>query len=146
MMLADPAATETAGKMLAPRLRAGDVVAISGELGAGKTCFARGVLRGLGYAGDVPSPSFGLVIPYDRPAVLLPIWHVDLYRLDGPAETEPLALDEALIDGALLIEWPERLGSRLWPQALRIKLDLGQNDGRRLTANAPSSWDARCPF
>lgn len=145
MILPDAAATHRAGMALAPHLRAGDIVALSGDLGAGKTAFARGVLEGLGFAGDVPSPSFALVIPYGAPAVILPVWHVDLYRLEDAAEAEALSLDDALYDAALLIEWPERLGARLWPEALRLRLDP-DGAGRRLTANVPPSWEARCPF
>ena len=145
MMLADEAATLAAGRTLASHLRVGDVVALSGDLGAGKTSFARGVLTGLGFTGEVPSPSFALVIPYDRPDVSLPVWHVDLYRLDTPDDSEPLALHDALDDAALLIEWPERLGARLWPEALRLRFDR-EGEGRRLTAEAPPSWEARCPF
>lgn len=145
MILADAEATHRAGMALAPNLRAGDIVALSGDLGAGKTSFARGILAGLGFAGEVPSPSFALVIPYAPPTVSLPVWHVDLYRLKDAAEAEALALDDALYDAALLIEWPERLGDRLWPEALRLRFDA-DGAGRRLTANAPPSWEARCPF
>ena len=146
MILPDAAATHAAGLALAPQIRPGDIIALSGDLGTGKSCFARGVLAGLGFDGDVPSPSFPLVIPYDPPAVTLPIWHVDLYRLDGPQDAEPLALDEALYDGALMIEWPERLDARLWPEALLLRFDFVGNSGRRLTVTAPPSWEARCPL
>lgn len=145
MILADADATHRAGMGLAPHLRAGDVVALSGELGAGKTSFARGVLAGLGFVGEVPSPSFALVIPYVPPAVSLQVWHVDLYRLDDAKEAEALALDDGLFDAALLIEWPERLGDRQWPEALRLRFEA-DGAGRRLTVNAPPSWEARCPF
>lgn len=124
--------------MLAPS----DIVALSGDLGAGKTCLARGILLGAGFAGEVPSPSFALVIPYDPPVVRLPVWHVDLYRLEAPEDAEQLALDEVLTDGALIIEWPERLGNRLWPEALMLRLDP-IDDGRILTARVPPSWSAR---
>ncbi len=146
MILPDPEATHAAGRALATRLKAGDVIALSGPLGAGKSSLARGVIEALGFAGEVPSPSFALVIPYAPPDVRLPVWHVDLYRLDAPEEAEPLALDEALFDGALLIEWPERLGARLWPEALYLTLDFDEKGGRLLTARVPPSWEARCPF
>jgi tRNA threonylcarbamoyladenosine biosynthesis protein TsaE len=144
--LADAAATHQAGRALAPLLQPGDVIALSGALGAGKSSLVRGIIEGLGFDGDVPSPSFAIVIPYDPPIVRLPAWHVDLYRLDGPEEVEPLALDEALFDGALLVEWPERLGNRLWPHALQIALEFEKDGGRLLTVTAPPSWEARCPF
>ena len=146
MILADLDATEAAGRSLAQGLRIGDVVALSGDLGAGKTSFARGMLAGLGWTGEVPSPTFPIVIPYDPPAVRLPLWHVDLYRLESAQEAEALGLDDALSDGALMIEWPERLGERLWRQALLLRFDLRANGGRDLTATVPPSWEGRCPF
>jgi tRNA threonylcarbamoyladenosine biosynthesis protein TsaE len=146
MILPDEAATIAAGERLAPALRAGDIVALSGDLGAGKSTLARGVLRGLGFSGDAPSPTFGLVIPYDTSDMRLPVWHVDLYRIDNPRDADALALDEALDEGALLIEWPERLGDRLWPEALRVILTRDPSGGRRLTVSAPPSWEGRCPL
>jgi tRNA threonylcarbamoyladenosine biosynthesis protein TsaE len=146
MILADEAATMAAGERLAPVLRSGDIIALSGELGTGKSTLARGLLRGLGFSGDVPSPTFGLVIPYDTPDVRLPVWHVDLYRIEEPREIEALALDEALDEGALLIEWPERMGDRLWPDALRLALTPEPSGGRRLTVSVPPSWEGRCPL
>lgn len=146
MILPDENATEAAGRALAPALRPGDVIALSGDLGAGKTCFVRGVLSGLGFAGEAPSPSFALVIPYAPPAVRIPVWHVDLYRLESAEDAEELGLDEALCDAALLIEWPERLGDRLWPEALKIGLEDAGPGARRLTVSVPPSWEARCPL
>lgn len=132
-----------AGAALAAVLRAGDVVALSGELGAGKTTLARGVLQALGHEGEVPSPSFALVQPYD--ALALPVTHADLYRLEEPEELEELGLDDALIGGALLVEWPERAGAAAWPQALRLVLQP-QPDGRRaLTWEVPRAWEGRWP-
>ena len=146
MILADANATEAAGRTLAPLLRGGDIVALSGDLGAGKTSLARGILAGLGLIEDAPSPTFPIVIPYDPPLVSLPVWHVDLYRLDTPEDVDELGLDDALFDGALLIEWPERLGNRLWPEALVLRLEPEPQGGRSLTAIVPPSWEARWPF
>ena len=146
MILRDAQATDVAGRALAPHLRVGDVVALSGDLGAGKTSFARGLLSGLGLAEEAPSPSFALVIPYAPPDVTLPVWHVDLYRLDDPADLEQLGLDDALYDSALIIEWPERMGARLWPNALRLHFASTDDGGRALTVTVPPSWEARCPF
>ncbi|HEU0135453.1 MAG TPA: tRNA (adenosine(37)-N6)-threonylcarbamoyltransferase complex ATPase subunit type 1 TsaE, partial [Allosphingosinicella sp.] len=84
MRLDGPESTEAFGRRLARRIRAGDVVALFGDLGAGKTTLARGILAGLGHRGDVASPTFPLVIPYD--GLDLPVWHVDLYRIEDPAE------------------------------------------------------------
>ena len=145
MWLADEAATQAAGAALAGHLIAGDVIALSGPLGAGKTAFARGLIAALGFAGEVPSPSFPIVIPYAPPEVRVPVWHVDLYRIEGVGEIAELGLDDARRDATLVIEWPERLGARLWPDALQIDFAV-VDGGRRLTAKVPASWEARCPF
>lgn len=145
MFLADQESTEAVGRALADVIRVGDVIALSGPLGAGKTSLARGLIAGLGFAGDVPSPSFGIVIPYDVPDVRLPIWHVDLYRIEDVDELAELGLDDARADGALIIEWPERMGARLWGGALRLNLAV-EGGGRRLTAAVPPPWEARWPF
>jgi tRNA threonylcarbamoyladenosine biosynthesis protein TsaE len=142
MILPTPEATHAFGRQLADLIQAGDVIALSGDLGAGKTSLARGLLAGLGLAEEAPSPSFSLVIPYDPPLVRVPVWHVDLYRLEDADEAEELGLDDALYDSALLIEWPERLGNRLWPHALKLRIDP-EGKGRRLTADVPPSWGAR---
>ncbi|MGI4877472.1 MAG: tRNA (adenosine(37)-N6)-threonylcarbamoyltransferase complex ATPase subunit type 1 TsaE [Janthinobacterium lividum] len=123
-------------------VRVGDVVALSGTLGAGKTSFARGFLRGLGFTGEVPSPTFTLVQTYDT---VPPVWHVDLYRLDSPAEADGLGLDDAYDDAVVIIEWPERLGSRLPAEALLIRIDGAGEATRRLTATVPGSWEERWP-
>ena len=143
MRLDGPAATEAFGRRLAAQLRAGDVVALFGELGAGKTTLARGILAGLGHEGDVASPTFPIVIPYETLAV--PAWHVDLYRIEDPAELEQLALDEALEEGVLIVEWPERMGGALWPQSLRLTLRREGEGARALTAAVPAAWEARWP-
>jgi tRNA threonylcarbamoyladenosine biosynthesis protein TsaE len=142
ILLADADATEELGASIAPLLRRHDVIALYGDLGAGKTTLARGILRGLGFEGEVASPTFPIVQPYEELAI--PVWHVDLYRIEDPAELAELALDEAREAAALLIEWPERLGGRLWPDALRLGLgrDAG---GRALTAGVPAAWGSRWP-
>ncbi len=145
MILADPAATEALGRALASDLRAGDVVTLSGPLGAGKTSIARGLLAGLGLAGEAPSPSFAIVQPYAPPEVRLPMLHVDLYRLDGAGELDELGLDEARYDSALVIEWPERAGEGAWPDALALTLSIEPNGARRLTARVPAAWKDRWP-
>lgn len=125
---------------LAAVLRAGDTVALTGELGAGKTTFARAVLHGLGWTGEVPSPTFTLVQPYPTSPE---VWHVDLYRLEAPGDADALGLFET--DAALLIEWPERLGPRLPADALRLSLEGAGDATRRLTWTAPASWEGRWP-
>lgn len=145
MILTDVAATEAAGRAIGAVLRAGDVVTLSGALGAGKTSLARGVLAALGFTGEAPSPSFPLVIAYDPPDTAIPIWHVDLYRLDGAEAAEELGLDDARSDTALLIEWPDRLGDAVWPDTLQLTLTVEPSGARRLTWIVPSSWEARWP-
>lgn len=145
MILADAAATEALGAALAALLRRGDVVTLSGDLGAGKTTLARGALAALGLAGEAPSPTFAIVQAYVPPEVTLPVAHVDLYRLRHPDEAEELGLDDALADGALLVEWPERLGPAMWPTALRFHLAVDAGGGRRLTWITPAAWQGRWP-
>ena len=145
LLLPDAAATEAVGRDLARVLRAGDVVTLSGGLGMGKTSLARGVLAALGLAGEAPSPTFAIVQPYAPPEVRLPVLHVDLYRIDDPAELMELGLDEARYDSALLVEWPDRAGAGAWPDALALTLALAPGGGRRLTWEGPAAWEARWP-
>lgn len=134
---------ERLGFRIGEALLAGDVVTLAGPLGAGKTTLARGILRGVGHVGEVPSPTFTLVQPYDQPSLRLPVWHSDLYRLEAAGEVEALALDEALFDGALLVEWPERAAGLLPRPALDLTL-IGTGDGaRQLTSLVPPVWEAR---
>lgn len=107
LVLHDPAETEALGALLAPALRAGDAVHLSGDLGAGKTTLVRGLLRALGYPGPVKSPTYSLVEPYECGG--LSLWHLDLYRVADAEELEFLGLRDVL-DGrtVLLVEWPER--------------------------------------
>ena len=108
--LPDLAAVARLGQAIAAALRPGDVVALSGPLGAGKTTLARAIIAALGHEGEVPSPSFAIVEPYAPPQVRLPVVHADFYRLRAPEEAEELGLDDYR-DGAVLIaEWPEHAG------------------------------------
>jgi tRNA threonylcarbamoyladenosine biosynthesis protein TsaE len=145
MRLRSEAETLALGAAIAPLLRAGDVVALFGDLGAGKTTLSRGILRGLGFEGDVASPTFPIVQVYAPPDTDIPLWHVDLYRIEDPSEIEELALDDAREDSALLIEWPERLGARLWQDALRLHLTVEDGGARSLTAFTPPAWGERWP-
>jgi len=144
ILLRTPEATESFGAALARQLRRGDAVALFGALGAGKTTLARGILRGLGHRGDVASPTFPIVQTYEPPETRLPVWHVDLYRIEQAAELEELGLDEGRQAGVMLIEWPERLPV-LWPDALRLRLEIAEHGGRALTAELPPAWGARWP-
>ncbi|HEX7855535.1 MAG TPA: tRNA (adenosine(37)-N6)-threonylcarbamoyltransferase complex ATPase subunit type 1 TsaE [Sphingobium sp.] len=141
--LASPEAMESFGAVLASRLRAGDIVALTGDLGAGKTTLTRGILRALGHEGDVPSPSFAIVQPYEPPAVRLPVAHVDLYRLESADEVEELGLDEWLWDGALIVEWPDRLSAGLLALALGIDIHVTEEGARVLTVTVPGAWETR---
>jgi tRNA threonylcarbamoyladenosine biosynthesis protein TsaE len=145
MHLATPEDTEAAGASIAGLVEPGDVIALYGDLGMGKTTLARGLLRGLGYQGEVGSPTFPIVQTYDPPEVRIPVWHVDLYRVESAAELVELALDEARLDSLLLIEWPERLGAALWPDALKLTLTRTSEGGRALTAQVPPAWERRWP-
>ncbi|NUT01798.1 MAG: tRNA (adenosine(37)-N6)-threonylcarbamoyltransferase complex ATPase subunit type 1 TsaE [Sphingomonas sp.] len=142
MILADELATERLGAAIAKHLRAGDVVTLSGPLGVGKTALARGILGALGHEGEVPSPSFAIVQPYDE--LDPPVWHVDLYRVDDVGELGELGLESAA-EGILLVEWPEKAGFRAWPQALGLTLEFAEGGARRLTAKVPASWQSRWP-
>lgn len=142
MILEDEGATARLGARLAAQARSGDVIALSGPLGVGKTALARGFIEALGHRGDVPSPSFALVQPYEDldPAV----WHVDLYRIERVSELDELGLDAAS-EAVLLVEWPERAGGGVWPEALTLSLEFGRNGERILTAKVPRSWEGRWP-
>ena len=144
MILADEAATRAAGAALAPLLRPGDVILLDGPLGAGKTTLVRGLLEALGHAGEVPSPSFAIVQPYED--LVLPLWHVDLYRIADPSEIEELGLDTMLGEGVLVVEWPGHAGPGAWPPGA-LALSLGAlDDGRRaLTATPGEGWGERWP-
>ena len=143
MLLSDEAATAAAGADLAVKLRAGDVITLAGELGAGKTTLVRGLLKALGHEGEVPSPSFAIVQPYED--LPLPVLHADLYRLEHPDELQELGLDDILGDGALLVEWPEKAGAAIWPQALRLGLEVAPDGSRALTWQVPQAWEGRWP-
>jgi tRNA threonylcarbamoyladenosine biosynthesis protein TsaE len=142
MILEDEQATARLGATLAAVAQPGDVIALSGPLGVGKTALARGFIAALGHSGEVPSPTFAIVQPYDE--LDPPVWHVDLYRIDDPFEIDQLGLDSAT-NAVLVVEWPERAGDAAWPEALQLSLDFGANGHRSLTARVPPSWEARWP-
>lgn len=146
LMLDSAEAMAAFGARLAAALRPGDIVALRGTLGVGKTTLTRGLLAALGLEGEAPSPSFAIVQPYAPPEVRFPVTHVDLYRLDDPADVAELGLDDALYDGALVIEWPERMGDRLWPDALVLDIAMDAQGNRRLTARPSEAWKDRWPL
>lgn len=141
--LTDEAATGALGERIAHLLRRGDAVCLSGPLGAGKSTLARALIRALTTPGEeVPSPTFTLVQSYEGPN--LTVAHFDLYRLKTPEEAFELGLDEALDDGAAVIEWPERLGpGRLPRNRLDVAISLIHEGGRRVRLTGWGSWSQR---
>lgn len=142
MILPDEMATRETGARLAALARPGDVITLSGDLGAGKTMLARGFLAALGHEGEAPSPTFAIVQPYE--ILDPPVWHVDLYRIEDASEIRELGLGSAS-DAILLVEWPERAGAGMWPDALSLRLDFADQGARRLTALVPPAWEGRWP-
>jgi tRNA threonylcarbamoyladenosine biosynthesis protein TsaE len=142
MILEDEEATTRLGGELARLAKPGDVITLSGPLGVGKTALARGFIAALGHNGEVPSPSFAIVQPYEE--IDPPVWHVDLYRIEDVSEIGELGLDAAF-DAVLIVEWPDRAGDRTWPDALRLTLAFGRNGARNLTAEVPPAWEGRWP-
>jgi tRNA threonylcarbamoyl adenosine modification protein YjeE len=136
--LPDLDATTHLGGRIAGGLQTGDAVALWGDLGAGKTTLARAILQALGVTEEVPSPTFTLVQSYDtRP----PVAHFDLYRLKHGREMQELGFEDALDNGAVLVEWPERAPEALPPEALHVR--LGLQDGVRLARlTGPARWES----
>ncbi len=141
MILADEAATARLGAAIAGRLAAGEAVCLSGPLGAGKSTLARALVRALTTpAEDVPSPTFTLAQFYEGRT--LKVAHFDLYRLSDPDEAYEIGLDEALEDGAAVIEWPERLAGRLPADRLDVEIEFsGEGRWARLTPHG--AWEGR---
>jgi tRNA threonylcarbamoyladenosine biosynthesis protein TsaE len=138
LSLPDVAATRALGARIAAGLEPGDLVALEGELGAGKTTLARAILRALGIAEDVPSPTFTLVQVYETPQ--LTVRHYDLYRIEKADEILELGLDEALEEGAALVEWPERADGRLPGALLHVGLSPTDRDARMALLSGPAKW------
>jgi tRNA threonylcarbamoyladenosine biosynthesis protein TsaE len=139
--LEDEAATARLGEAIAGALRAGEAVCLSGPLGAGKSTLARALVRALTRPDeDVPSPTFTLVQFYEGPR--LKIAHFDLYRLGSADEAYEIGLDEALEDGAVVIEWPERLEGRAPDERLDIEIAI-DGAGRRARLSPAGAWEGR---
>ncbi len=141
--LADEAATTALGAWLSPCLRRGDVVCLWGALGSGKSTLARGLIRALTRPDEpVPSPTFTLIQTYDGPQFA--IAHLDLYRLKSVREIEEIGLEEAIDEGAVLIEWPERLEGHLPADRLDIVFALPDGTaGRRVRLMPHGDWKER---
>jgi len=128
------------GAWLAPFLRRGDVVLLKGDLGAGKTTWARGLICALLGDVEVPSPTYTLVQTYDAPN--FEVWHFDLYRLKQENDVWELGIEEALEDGVCLIEWPERIDDLLNGTELTIMLNIDET-GRTANVVGNADWEAR---
>lgn len=140
VFLPDPDATDAFARRLAPLLRAGDVLLLQGQIGAGKTHLARALIQALGVAEAVPSPTFTLVQTYETPD--FDVWHADLYRLTHPHEAHELGLIEAFETALCLVEWPEKLGEDQPKEALMMQF-LVKEDGRLLLMSGSGAWAAR---
>lgn len=135
VVLPDPAATEALAAGIAGTLRRQDVIALSGDLGAGKSVFCRALIRAAGNAagveiGHVPSPTFTLVQLYDLPDFT--IYHFDLYRLSGPDEAIEIGIEDAFAEGVSVIEWAERIEDMLPAGTIRIHIDFGASETERV--------------
>lgn len=133
--------TQAVGKRLAASLRAGDVILLSGRMGAGKSEFARGVARGLGIESAVPSPSFTILNVYDEGR--LPLYHFDWYRIGDESELTDMGLEEYIGgDGVCLIEWHERADDLIPDTALEVLLSPQEDDSRVITLIPHGTWEA----
>jgi tRNA threonylcarbamoyladenosine biosynthesis protein TsaE len=147
VILPDPVATAALARVLAAVSERGDVIGLSGELGAGKTTFARAFIEARlapagGVAEEVPSPTFTLVQIYETDDV--PIWHFDLYRLDRPEDVYELGIEDAFADAISLIEWPERMGTLLPRDRLDVVLAFGDGETvREARLVGHGHWAAR---
>lgn len=145
--LANEAVTQALARAIAPVLEAGDVILLSGPIGAGKTALCRAIIQNrlaqIDALEDVPSPTFTLVQSYDLGPV--EIWHADLYRLTSPHEAIELGLEDAFESAICLVEWPDRLGDLAPKTALHFELAYGdQDDARTLHIQTDGAkWAAR---
>ena len=138
--LKNEAQTQALGGRLAPILQVGDVLALRGDLGAGKTSLSRGVIGALTGALEVPSPTYTLVQTYD--GTDFSIWHFDLYRLESETHVWELGIEDALDTGVCLIEWPERIEGLLSGDELNIHIEF-EGEGRKLTLSGHEKWRER---
>jgi len=142
LRLPDEAATARLAERLGAWLRPGDLVALRGDLGAGKTALSRALIRGVTHPdAEVPSPTFTLVQVYDTD--IGPLWHFDLYRLSGPDEVIELGWDDARAEAVALVEWPDRLGPLLPADRVEVELAHDGPDSRRATLTGHGAMTAR---
>ncbi|MBR5230859.1 MAG: tRNA (adenosine(37)-N6)-threonylcarbamoyltransferase complex ATPase subunit type 1 TsaE [Clostridia bacterium] len=132
--------TQLLGRQLAASLKRGDVVLLTGDMGAGKSEFSRGIARGLGIEGAVPSPSFTILNVYEEGRI--PLFHFDWYRIGDESELTDMGLDEYIGgDGAALIEWHERAPYLLPETALEVVLESQDDGSRRITYIPHGNWE-----
>ena len=140
--LPDLEAMQGLGALIAAQLRAGDVLALSGPLGSGKTTLARAIIAALGHEGEVPSPTFTIVETYELDP---PLVHADFYRLEREQEAAELGLDDYRAGAALIAEWPEKAGGFAHePGCLSIALQIAGN-GRKAIVEGGAAWHGRMP-
>lgn len=143
--LPDLAAMEAFGQRIAAAVRPGDVLALTGGLGVGKTTLSRAILSALGHAGEVPSPTFTIIETYDPPAVRVPVVHADFYRLEHPSEVEEIGLDDYREGAVLLAEWPDHAGGFAHEAGcLSITLEIA-GSGRKAIVEHGADWLGRLP-
>ncbi|GMM93887.1 tRNA (adenosine(37)-N6)-threonylcarbamoyltransferase complex ATPase subunit type 1 TsaE [Qipengyuania sp. MTN3-11] len=131
------------GRRIAQSLEAGDVVALEGDLGAGKTTLARAIIEAAGHQGEVPSPTFTIVETYE--AASPPLVHADFYRLQHPSEADELGLEDYREGAALIAEWPQRAGGFAHEAGcLSIRLEK-RGEGRQAIVEAGADWQSRWP-
>lgn len=141
--LPDLSAMKAFGVRIAARLEPGDVVALTGGLGAGKTTLAREIIASLGHEGEVPSPTFTIIETYDH--LRLPLVHADFYRLEDPSEALEIGLDDYREGAALIAEWPDHAGGfEHEPGCLSITLET-VGEGRRAIVKGGKAWQSRMP-
>lgn len=138
-------ATENLAKLIANVARVGDVLTLQGDLGAGKTTFARAFIQSLAQSDmEVPSPTFTLVQTYDLPHG--EVWHFDLYRLESAEEIFELGLEEGFSQAITLVEWPERLAGYVWPPCLKLVFSQDPQTGERsVCLEGEACWQTRLP-
>ena len=141
--LPDLAAMKGFGARIAKRLEPGDVVALTGGLGAGKTTLAREIIAALGHEGEVPSPTFTIIETYDH--LRLPLVHADFYRLEDPSEALEIGLDDYREGAALIAEWPDHAGGfEHEAGCLSITLET-VGEGRQAIVKGGKAWQSRMP-
>ncbi len=130
MIIATEADMLAFGSILAVSLKAGDWLAIEGPLGAGKTVLCKGIISGLGYRGEVTSPSYAIINRYDQPDVAVPVAHIDLYRLENRDELDELGVNDGRADCITLLEWANRFPTKHWHPTHQISIEPN-DDGTR---------------